>query len=716
MSARRPRTSIATRLALSVLTVTVTSLIITVVVGLDSTDELTDDLVRARLEAVRSSRTLAVESYVGSVERQAVLLGESPMATDAAAGFTDGALELLDLSDAVVDPLRVELLDLYRDDVIPPLEAARGEPVNEPTVFPTGSIAIYLQANYRAAADGLDVDVDLINDARDGSAWTDVHAQLHGRYLEVAAQLDYEDILIVDADTRVVVYSVAKEAEFGTSLQLGPFSGSGLANLVDDVIDDPQGGAKVRDFAPYAPAGDRPQAFVGAPVLDGGRVVAAMVVRISPDEIDRIMTGEGDWEEAGLGETGEVYLVGGDDQLRSEARVFLEDRPTYLETTAEVGTVSAADQRRIVEGGTTIGVQDVDPASVEAALEADGELITSTNYLGREVLSGARAVDLDGLEWVVISEIERDELDAPAADLQERFLITIASAVVLLTFAAVAWANRAVLPIRLISDRLQRSGDARTGKLIDDQDIVLPPRSPVEFTRLADTFQRMRESLRERQRAVEAASAERLDVLRRLLPPGVARRVERGDRQVLDVVPQVTVVVLIVHGLGQLVRPEAGPDERHTLARLLDELDELAERNGVERIKLTGDAYFGACGIGRPYLDHAPRVATFALAARDAIVDLDTELAESLDLAAGISTGEISVGLTGSSKLVYDAWGTTVGAAHYLARSAGPGELLVSGPARELLPEGIETVERGELDARDIWRLVRDTSTTEVSS
>ncbi|MEM9713249.1 MAG: adenylate/guanylate cyclase domain-containing protein, partial [Actinomycetota bacterium] len=389
--------------------------------------------------------------------------------------------------------------------------------------------------------------------------------------------------------------------------------------------------------------------------------------------------------------------------LRSDSRAFVEDRTGFRESVEAAGSVTADELRRIDAAGTTASIQRVDGASVDAAVDADSELVRTVNYLGREVLSGADELGLEDLGWRIVSEIEVDELDEPAAELQRRFLIGIASAVVLLTFAAVAWANRTVRPIRLISDRLRLSGDDPI-----DGTLELPPRSPEEFVHLAEGFDRMQSALRVRRTAVASASAARLDVLRRLLPPAIARRVERGERQVLDVVPQASVVVLVVHGVGALVRPGASEDDRRVLSQLLDEIDTLAEHHGIERVKLAGDAYFGACGIGRPYLDHAPRVVAFARATRDAVAALDSPL----EIAAGSASGEVSVGLSGSAKLVYDAWGETTAAAHRLAKTARPGELLVSAATRALLPADVEATERDEIDGVGVWHVGDDLGVT----
>ena len=99
---------------------------------------------------------------------------------------------------------------------------------------------------------------------------------------------------------------------------------------------------------------------------------------------------------------------------------------------------------------------------------------------------------------------------------------------------------------------------------------------------------------------------------------------------------------------------------------------------------VTGDAYVAACGVSRPHLDHAARAAAFVVDLREALQDLDPE--GELSIHAGIDVGPITVGLTGGHRLIHDTWGVTIQRATDLARSARPGQVLVSDDCVAVLP------------------------------
>lgn len=280
----------------------------------------------------------------------------------------------------------------------------------------------------------------------------------------------------------------------------------------------------------------------------------------------------------------------------------------------------------------------------------------------------------------------------------------------ILAFAAVYWANGIVRPVRQISDRLSDRRALREGALVEaPTPLDVPDRSPMEFHRLAYSFESMAASLRAQRAGVAAARAERLGLLRRMLPPTVAQRIADGQVQALEEVPLVTVGVVVVEGMGALVQVGEAAASRELVDELLAEIDALADQHGIERVKVVGDAYFAACGHDRPFLDHAPRLVSFVSDARDAVREIATAAGHNvgLDITAGVHTGAVTVGMTGGTRLVYDVWGDTVTVAHEYARRADHGQILVTDATHALLPETIggHPVDTPAADGTTIWSI-----------
>ena len=597
--------SVASRLALVVVLVALVSVVVTSIVGLDRGRRLAGDEIDKQLTAVGASRADEVERYVAGLERA---VGGQALTPRPAVAIEAFSARFRELADGTATSRNEALVDeYYRDVVAPELSEARGRPVNPAGLIPISAAGVTLQAQYVVpVADG--------GPARPGDAdWSALHDSLDDSFREFALQAGFEDFYLIEPIAHVVVYSTAKDIDFATSLRGGPHSGSQLASLTYELADDPApGDVAIRDFAAYAPAGDRPSAFIGAPVFADGDLAGFVVGRFSPERLTAIMTNDRQW--GGLGDSGETYVVASDTRMRSDSRLFIDDRSAFFDDVESAGTADANEIRSMQVLGTTVLLQPIDYRQVDAVFAGETGVGEVTNYLGREVISTKRLLDIDGLEWAVFAEAETAEIEAPIDTFNRNLLVAIAVFIVVVTFIAVWWADRLLEPLRIISTRLRA---IRGGA--DTQRTELPARSAVEFAELSEDIDKMIETLQRRTDAARSRADERLQVMRRLLPASIAERAEAGDRDVVDQIATATVAVVVIGGLGTLVTDGSPDRARELLDRFVEEADDLAAERGLDRVQLTGDAYVAACGVSRPHLDHTARAAAFVLEVREAL-------------------------------------------------------------------------------------------------
>jgi class 3 adenylate cyclase len=96
------------------------------------------------------------------------------------------------------------------------------------------------------------------------------------------------------------------------------------------------------------------------------------------------------------------------------------------------------------------------------------------------------------------------------------------------------------------------------------------------------------------------------------------------------------------------------------LGALFNDLDELASRHGVEKIKTIGDAYMVAAGVPQQDPDHPRKIAKMALAARDCVIKSGVGVGIEVHSRIGLASGCVMAGVIGSKKFSYDVWGRTV--------------------------------------------------------
>jgi len=676
--------SMASWLAVAVLVVTITSLVITSILSLTYGADLASNLYEGQLSARTSVKAEEVSRYIRAMRNQTAAIAAGEGTIETVSLFSTAYQELASTTDSTADGSEDVLADFYRDEFAPALEEALGVSVGWRSLVPTTDAGVYLQRHYVAEID--EGNEGLIDDAGDGSAWSEVHREAHLGLYELALRLGAADLYLIEPDNGTIIYSVSKRPDFATSLDFGPHSGTTLATVMRTVRDSPERGVvTLIDMASYAPDVGAPMMFMATPVFDGDRLSGILVVKLASDPIDDIMTSGGNWIDEGFGDTGEVYLTDHDGRMRSVARPFVENPSGFLADLQAAGTATQTEQRAIEGVGTTaIFLKASDSRELVAAASSDDATGTTTDYLLRPVVSATEQIDLGDFSWFAVSQVVEEEVGGPIADFRQALLVAVAIFVIGITFGTVSWARSVFRPVRGISDRLRHAQNDEPVPEPEDME-----GAPADFTNLSDNIDEMLTALSVRQSALESASQERVETVRNLLPPAIAERVESGDRDVIDRIPQGGIVVLVTEGLGELVGAQQIGRTQEVLETLIAEIDGAAAHHGLERVKLVGDAYYAGCGLSQPYLDHVPRSVNFALDVRDIVDELNARHGTPLRAGIGVHTGPVTVGLTGSVKLVYDLWGETVRVAHFLARRARPGEILVTDEIRRLLPSDI---------------------------
>ncbi len=710
--ARRGGVSIATRLAAAVLVVSLVALVVATMVGVRSGFELGRDIYAARLTSDRESGAFDVAAELQSTRAATQSVAVSPAAADAVARFSDAFDTLSDTVDLTGASAGADLVAAYEDTYLAST-GPDGAPLPIGDIVAADPAAIYLQSRYSletvdvdtgrvvtgTPTDGQNVETRIVadpgrlDDAGDGSEWSTVHALYHPTYRRAVEQLGLLDLYLVEPIDARVVYSVEKGPDVGTSLVTGPYGGTVLANTVKQVIDDPAGGTVVSDLAFYPAAPGHTVGIMATPIMRGAELTGVVASMYDGALFDEMLTAD----RAAADDTeqlSDVYLISADGTLRSNPKGFLDNPQAFLDASEASGLLSSAERDEIDRTDTTVLTQPAVGATAQAGEAGDESVRRGVSMTGMDVFTTVGPVPFDSVDWYVASEATTDAAEATFGSFRDILIVGASLFVIAIAFFAVGWANRIMRPVRTISERLGAVDQF-------EQSLTIPEQSPVEMHHLVASFDSMSATLDAQRRALALAREDRLGMLRRMLPAAIAERLAADEVDALEQVPQATVVVIVIRGLGQSLTGRRTAD-RDVVDRLHAELDVLAEQHGLDRIKIVGDAYFAACGHDRPFIDHAPRVVTFATDARDAIRSLGSAAHRDLDVAVGIDTGPVNVGMTGGMKLVYDVWGEAVGIADHLARSAPPGVVLISDATHALLPDEVPSTST-ELAGATVW-------------
>lgn len=260
----------------------------------------------------------------------------------------------------------------------------------------------------------------------------------------------YYDLFLIDLEGNVV-YTLAKEDDLGTNLTKGIYKDSGLAEVYKIGLKR----VSMIDFSYYEPS-QEPAAFISAPVFDDNKELMGVVaLQLSITQINDIMQ-----EKTGMGESGETYLVGADKLMRSDSR-FIEE--------------------------SSILKKVVDTKGVNLALEGNRGVELIADYRGIKVVSAYTPLDILDQNWVLLAEIDREEVMRPTYLLLKNMIFIL----IAILFSAI------LLGKLSINNMLVRPlNDFKKAVLNNDLTSHLDETSQDELGQIARALNRMKDGLR----------------------------------------------------------------------------------------------------------------------------------------------------------------------------------------------------------------------------
>jgi len=239
------------------------------------------------------------------------------------------------------------------------------------------------------------------------TSYIKVHDRYFNYFKHLIEQYGYYDLFLMDNLNGDTFFTVRKESDFGISI--GKVSSS-LRDVWVKSIDT--GDIALSDTKPYPPSNNAPAQFLAAPINEKDSIIGVVAVQISIESIDHIMK-----ERSGMWKSGETYLVGPDKKMRSDS--YMDNRNH---------SVFASFNGTVEKNG-------VDTSASRAALNGITGTDTIVNYRGVEVLSAFTPIEIAGVKWAMIAEIDKDEIEQQidkALNTKITFLFITSAAILLL--------------------------------------------------------------------------------------------------------------------------------------------------------------------------------------------------------------------------------------------------------------------------------------------
>ncbi|CAN5200546.1 adenylate/guanylate cyclase domain-containing protein [soil metagenome] len=694
--------SIRSILLIMLLLVSVASSVVVGLIGYVNGRDSLREAAFDRLIEVRDSRAREMRGLFDTIESTLLLNARGDSVREAVQAFSADFAELE--GTELTQDQRAALGSYYTGTFAPALSEVTGDIVDATTLVPTDPAQAYLQVNYTAPAADFE-DALATDDAGDGSAWSEAHAQYHDYFRRMTELFHYEDVLLLDTQGNVV-YSAYKGIDLGTNLDTGPLHRTNLATayaktLTGNVAD----AVEFTDFAPYPPSLGVPAAWAVAPVAVDGAIVGALAVELPVDSINQVMTGGGQWEASGLGSTGETYIVGAEDNLmRSASRDLIEDPEAYEKLAIEAGTPPDS-VRQAVTTQNTLLVQPVRTDAVSVAAEGQSGTTLAIGYLGRETIAAYAPLTIDGLDWVIVAEIDSSEAFAPVDDFTRNLVLSSAIIVLAVSLLSLVIAGVIVRPLRRLRDAARRIAAGETGVQVDAG-------TSDELADVGTAFNDMSRSLQVKATLLEEQQAENERLLLSLMPEPLVKQYKEGAQTIVLDHQEVSVLFADIVGFEAYSRGMPSADALEKLNEIIRAFDEAADRYGVERVRTTRSGYLASCGLTIPRVDNARRMVDFAMELQRIAERYGGKHGTSLSIRAGIDTGTVTSGLVGQSHIAYDLWGDAVSLAFRLQSTSNESGIFLTQQVVDRMPDTVHVRDWGFVNTQSgpqkVWRIDPD--------
>jgi class 3 adenylate cyclase len=700
--AMKPGLSIRSILLIMLLLVSVASSVVVGLIGYVNGRDSLQNAAFDRLIEVRDSRAREVVALFDSIENALLLSSRGETVAQATQEF---AAAFQELESAELAPEERALIEAYFTETFgPQLEAASGSPVDATTFVPTDPAQSFLSLHYTAPFETSEEAIAL-DDAGDGSAWSAAHSRYHDFFRRMTQLLSFEDVLLIDSEGNIV-YTAYKGVDLGSNLDTGPLQRTELAqayseamtgNLADTVV--------LTDFAPYPPSLGMPAAWAVTPVAVDGVIVGALAVEMPIDQIDFVMSGGGDWEGSGLGDTGETYIVGADDKLmRSISRDLVEDPERYEEQAVAAGTPPNV-ARQAVESGSTLLLQPVRTDAVASAATGATGTTLNVGYLGGETIAAYSPLDIEGLDWVIVAEIDSAEAFGPVDDFTRNLVLSSAVIVLVVSLLSLVIAGIIVRPLRRLRDAARRIAAGEEGVQVDAG-------TSDELADVGAAFNDMSRSLQVKAALLEQQQEENEKLLLSLMPEPLVKRYREGARTIALDHQEVTVLFADIVGFEAFSRGKTSEVALAQLNEILRSFDEAAERLGIERVRTTRSGYLASCGLIVPRVDNARRMVDFAIELQRILERFAGKHGTSLNVRAGLDTGTVTSGLVGQSQISYDLWGDAVNLAFQVQGSHTDSGIFLTQAVVDRMPDTVRVRDWGVVSTatgpQRVWRIDPD--------
>ena len=379
-------------------------------------DDYINEIAKERLITLRNSRTQLLVNFLEANQKLIGQFSSSQVVINSLIDFKDGlpsaadaVLQSVAEKQAALASAQTLIQEYYRGPYLKEYQEYNPKSDFILNFIPETQDAILLQDAFIATNEHSLTERYMLTSSPVTPTYSVFHEKYHPAFLNFLQKNDFYDVLLIDAKTEVVVYSTLKEADFGVSVGTSVLKHTALYSAFEQAKKMMPGDVHFEDFTFNTPSLGQPIAFWASPVYLDQNLVGVLVVKIQPRLISNVVTNQFSFRDDGLGETGEVFVIGQDGLIRSDSRASFEKPEIYFQSLLERNSQHIVQM--LLKTNSNALLQDNRSFGFREAIQGKRAVAAYESFGQNKVIGAYGPIRFGNLKWAISAEVSEGEVN-----------------------------------------------------------------------------------------------------------------------------------------------------------------------------------------------------------------------------------------------------------------------------------------------------------------
>jgi hypothetical protein len=446
---------------LVVVLITVPSLIAVSIAFVNKSDEYMDQVAKERLINLRNSRSQILNNYlqssaniIGQFSSAQVVINGLIDFKDSLPSVADDVMESSAEKNAMLEKAQARVNAFYIDSYLKTYQEYNPNSNSLLKFIPRHQDGILMQDAFIATNKFSTLDRYKLLSSEITPTYSIFHEKYHPSFVDFIEKYGFYDALLLDAEQGKVVYSTIKEADFGLSIADSALENTALMNAFEKAKKAQPGETVLVDFTFYTPSLGKPIAFWASPIFLDKNLLGILVIKIQTNQISNVVTNNFSFKDDGLGQSGEVLVIGPDGLLRNDSRESFENVENYFEI-LKLGP----DPNKAVmylKLNSNAMLQENKSFAFHEAIQGIKSVSTFPSVEGKKVIGAYSPFLFGDLHWIISAELDKSEAHSLSEELEHYVALSILITIIILIPGSYFVARLFLRPFNRLIDTIHR--------------------------------------------------------------------------------------------------------------------------------------------------------------------------------------------------------------------------------------------------------------------